>query len=184
MSEGHDAPTRPACWVLIGLPGSGKSTWRAAQLERLARQGRSVTAISTDDLIERFATAIGTTYTAAFRMIEHQALLAHVKRQFREAAERRHDIIVDRTNLGPVSRALWISRLAGYRKIAAVFEVADDTHRDRLARAASAGKVIPDAVLADMKTNFTRPTKGEGFDLIWTFQDSVPATTRPIPIAA
>lgn len=184
MSEGHDAPMRPVCWVLIGLPGSGKSTWRAAQVERLARAGRSATVISTDDLIETFATAIGTTYTAAFRMIEHQALLAHVKRQFRNAAELRHDIIVDRTNLDPVSRALWTNRLAGYRKIAAVFEVREDTQRERLARASRAGKVIPEAVLAEKRAKFTRPMKGEGFDLVWTFQDSVPATARPIPIAA
>ena len=51
----------PKLYVLVGVPGSGKSTWVANQqwTEDCAR-------VSTDEYVEMYAQSVGKTYTEVF----------------------------------------------------------------------------------------------------------------------
>jgi tRNA uridine 5-carbamoylmethylation protein Kti12 len=167
MSEGHDAPTRPNCWILVGLPASGKTTWRNRQVRRLRCQGGDPIVVSTDNAIETIATALGTTYAEAFHLVDHDALANRERRRFREAIQQRRDIIIDRLNHTQSARAGWLSKLPGYRRTAVVFLIEPDLQADRLALRAQHGKAIPASAIEKMRREFVVPTTSEGFDVVW-----------------
>lgn len=57
--------SNPVLWMLVGVPGSGKSTWiENADLEE--GRGRDTTVLSTDYFIECVAAIHGKTYNEVF----------------------------------------------------------------------------------------------------------------------
>ncbi|WNL50708.1 polynucleotide kinase [Ruegeria phage RpAliso] len=150
--------SKPTFVMLVGLPGSGKSTYR-----NNADFGTFVH-LSTDDLIEEYARDMGWSYTFAFP--ERIAVAtAQVKQEFRDAVKARQDIIVDQTNLGVKKRRSLLSQLPkDYKKICIYFEVSDVVLR--LRQQARPGKTIPTHALHDMASRYVRPTLDEGFDLV------------------
>ena len=52
--------------MFVGLPGSGKSTFRAKLEAELMEEGVSFVALSTDDFIEKCARDTGRTYNDMF----------------------------------------------------------------------------------------------------------------------
>lgn len=150
---------RPFCHVLVGLPGSGKSTWCNIHVA-----GRTIpyNTVSTDNIIEAHAARQGKTYSEVFKdyiklaQMEYDAQLA----QYLAAGS---NILVDRTNMTKTSRAK-ILRLVPdhYIKNAIVFTCKDDTLEKRLA--SRPGKIIPDFVIKSMRSTYQDPTLSEGFD--------------------
>jgi len=55
----------PVLWMLVGVPGSGKSTW-IEETELDEGQGQDTVILSTDDYIEHIASIRGTTYNEVF----------------------------------------------------------------------------------------------------------------------
>jgi len=156
--------TRPKIFVLVGLPGSGKSTWTA---KFLAKSEEPYSVISSDDVIEEFAKKEGKTYTEVFKDYIGQATMI-VKERFRNAVKNKDNIIWDQTNMNVKKRKSILQQLPPeYVKTAVIFSVGENELYRRLnARAELTGKTIPDFVIKDMTRNYQAPTKQEGFDNI------------------
>jgi len=165
-------PTKgPLMFVLIGMPASGKSTWRAAYLGyRNGTTDRSLVILSTDDIVERIAAENGVTYDEAFDLVSMKDREREMKANFAEALERGDDIIVDRTNLSVASRNKFISRgrqsKHNYQAIGVVFDVSpEELERRRNARHEAEGKSIPQQHIDDMVSRYEAPRSDE-FDFI------------------
>lgn len=159
LREQSDQPT---IIVMIGLPGSGKSTWRD---NLIASSDVDYVIVSSDDEIERLGKADGMNYTQAFDKYVGSATKI-MKEKFREAVNNDENIIWDQTNLSPKKRRGILQQVPRhYRKIAVAFEVTDQELEDRLSRREKeTGKHIPPKVIKDMAQSYVPPTKQEGFD--------------------
>ena len=150
----------PKCYQLIGVPGSGKSTWANNQL-----WASECAYVSTDMYVERFARRLGQTYTQVFEQVMPRAVRL-MMRAVRRAQCNGKDVIWDQTSTTVSSRVRKFRALPDYEHIAVVFQTPDEEeHQRRLAT--RPGKVIPEAVLHDMIYNFEMPTEEEGFKEIW-----------------
>lgn len=148
------------CYQMIGVPGSGKSTWIKNQDWALG-----LTVVSTDDFVEDYAKTQGKTYSEVFDEYMPTAvdLMAKVVVHAREHG---HDIIWDQTSTTEKSRARKFNMLPDYEHIAVVFKTPDKEELDRRL-ASRPGKNIPAHVIRSMIDHFEMPTQEEGFREIW-----------------
>lgn len=154
----------PRCYQLVGVPGSGKSTWVQNQIWALG-----LTIVSTDAFVEDHARAQGKTYSEVFADYMPTAVDL-MSKVVVHAREHGHDIIWDQTSTTVASRAKKFRMLPNYEHIAVVFQTPDEEeHQRRLKTRPS--KIIPEAVLFDMVWNFEMPTEEEGFAEIWMAQN-------------
>lgn len=156
-----DFPTgKPKCFQLIGVPGSGKTTWVKNQ-----EWADSCVVVSTDEFVEDYAKEVGSTYSEVFDDYMPTAvnLMAEKVVRAREAGQ---DIIWDQTSVSVKSRKRKFNMLRNYEHIAIVFSTPD---KEELARrlASRPGKNIPANVMKMMIENLEVPTEEEGFKEIW-----------------
>lgn len=150
----------PKCYQLIGVPGSGKSTWIKDQIWALG-----LTVVSTDAFVEDYARAQGKTYSEVFTDYMPRAIDLMIEQVVR-ARELGHDIIWDQTSTTLASRARKFNMLPDYEHIAVVFKTPE--HTELMRRLMSRpGKEIPDHVVASMIASWEDPTEEEGFKEIW-----------------
>lgn len=171
----------PRALFLIGLPASGKSTFRNSLLNnvRPANLLSEYAVISSDDVLEDVARESQTTYDDVFfDHVENATAVAGAN--LRHAINAGKWIIIDRTNMSKKSRAqyLKICKKAGYLCDAIVFErpMTDAAHVEWNRRLDRPGKTIPNDILQTMFCAYARPTQDEGFDSIAftnTFADFV-----------
>ena len=150
----------PKCYQLVGVPGSGKSTW-------ISKQDWTVTCakISTDKWVEIYAKEVGLTYSEVFEAFMPMAVELMAK-EVVAARELGRDIIWDQTSTTVKSRAKKFNMLPDYEHIAVVFETPE--HKELMCRLMSRpGKEIPEQIVASMIAGFEMPTKEEGFKEIW-----------------
>lgn len=155
---------RPRAIFLIGLPGSGKSTW----VERYRpAPDQPYAVISTDRLVEREAARLGLAYHEAWRTLPSKKLEAEARRLTRAAVERGWDVVVDRTNLRAATRARFLRLFPpDYVRVAVVFAAPwAELERRLAARAAAGGHRVALRALADMAAVYDAPREGE-FDLV------------------
>lgn len=150
--------------LLIGLPASGKSTWRS-------HNAAGSVALSTDDLIEEYAARQGETYNQVFAdYIDAATTLFQNK--FTAALNADQSIIIDRTNLTPKARDQYVRRARnrGYWIEGIVFRrpMTNLAHNEWNRRLVRPGKIIPLPTLISMFRSFKNPTLEEGFDAINT----------------
>jgi predicted kinase len=150
----------PKCYQLIGVPGSGKSTWVKDQIWTLG-----LTVVSTDAFVEEYAREHGKTYSEVFsdympiavRLMANQALICQANGL---------DVIWDQTSTTAVSRTRKFNTLPKYEHIAIVFRTPElDVLKERLA--SRPGKDVPWEVVQGMIDNWEEPTEDEGFTEIW-----------------
>ena len=150
----------PKCYQLIGVPGSGKSTWVKNQDWALG-----LTIVNTDAFVEDYARAQGKTYSEVFVDYMPTAIDLMIE-QVVFAREHSHTIIWDQTSTTVKSRARKFHMLPNYEHIAVVFKTPD--HTELMRRLMSRpGKEIPDHVIASMIASWEMPTEEEGFTEIW-----------------
>lgn len=151
----------PKAYILIGIPGSGKSTWIAQQP---FEWDRTVIA-SSDSYVERFAKEKGKTYSDVFKDYIRTAT-SLMDADVKHAIENQLDIVWDQTNTTVGSRAKKLKLLPNnYEKIAVVFSTPED--RELARRLASRpGKTIPPEIIASMKSQLHEPLESEGFNKI------------------
>jgi predicted kinase len=148
-------------YVLVGVPGSGKSTWYANNEDLLG----DTVYVSTDDFVEQEAARQGKTYNEVFKDFMPTAvkLMAGVVNQARAL---NMDIVWDQTSTTINSRKKKFNMLPNYEHIAVVFKTPEKAELDRRL-ASRPGKNIPSAVMNSMIAGWEDPTKDEGFIDIW-----------------
>lgn len=155
---------QPEIIVLIGLPGSGKSTWVR---NMLAKTDVDYVVVSSDDEIERMAAADGLTYNDVFDKYVGKAT-GIMKQKFKDAVNNGKSIIWDQTNMSPKKRRGILNQVPkNYRKIAVAFEVDDEELNRRLKNREKEGKTIPPHVVKSMAQSYVPPSKQEGFDEVY-----------------
>lgn len=154
----------PKYIMLIGLPGSGKSTWIKNFLKN---EKEKYVVISSDDIIEELGNLEGLNYKEAFSKYASIAM-KEMYRRLKAAITNKANIIHDQTNLNVKSRRDKLSLLTpDYEREAIVFSVSEKELKNRLdKREKETGKHIPDQVIKSMKNSFQAPTKEEGFTKI------------------
>ena len=146
-------------YMLIGVPGSGKSTW-------IRSRNHDAVVASTDDKIEAAAAAQGLTYNDVFDA-EIKAANAAMREDVKQAVKDRRDIIWDQTNLTIKSRRGKLGQVPkSYERIALYFPTPDGAELERRL-GSRPGKTIPAHVMASMIASIEPPTPAEGFDEIY-----------------
>jgi predicted kinase len=150
----------PKCYQLVGVPGSGKSTWVSNQDWMLG-----LTVVSTDMWVEIHAKEQGKTYSEVFKDYMPTAVDLMAE-QVVFAREHSHTVIWDQTSTTIASRERKFRMLPNYEHVAIVFKTPDAEELKRRL-ASRPGKEIPDDVVQSMIDNFEMPTEEEGFKEIW-----------------
>jgi predicted kinase len=146
----------PKCYQLIGVPGSGKSTWVDKQAWAF-----SCAKVSTDKWVEIYAKEIGRTYSEVFADFMPTAVELMAKEVVAARDMNRH-IIWDQTSTTVNSRSKKFRMLPDYEHIAIVFKTPE--HKELMRRLLNRpGKDIPDHVIASMIASWEDPTLEEGF---------------------
>jgi predicted kinase len=148
------------CYQLVGVPGSGKSTWVANQL-----WAKDCAYISTDRYVERFARRMGKTYSEVFDQVMPRAIRL-MMRAVRKAEREGKDVIWDQTSTTVASRRRKFASLPTYDHIAVIFATPEWAELKRRLDSRP-GKTIPRKVVKGMIHNFDKPTEDEGFIEIW-----------------
>ena len=152
----------PKCYQLVGVPGSGKSSWHCDQdwLQHAAY-------ISTDRYVEEFAKAAGKTYSEVFKEVMPKCV-EYMAGDVVHAREAGQDIVWDQTSTTIASRDRKFAMLPDYEHIAVVFATPESKElARRLASRYDSGKIIPEHVMQSMIENWEEPTLEEGFKEIW-----------------
>lgn len=152
--------SQPCCYQLVGVPGSGKSTWVQNQ-----NWISPEIVVSTDNHVEAYALSQKLTYNEVFDDYMKTAvnLMARDVELLRSSGS---DIVWDQTSISMASRRRKFAMLPDYRHIAVVFATPD---RDELHRRLNQrpGKLIPPHVINRMINNWDAPEHAEGFAEIW-----------------
>jgi len=149
--------------MLVGLPGTGKSTFRTRLKQETCLEFLT---ISSDDYIDNFAKNVNKTYNEVFKdyvgeaskLIEADARMAKIKE---------FNVVWDQTNLSSKKRKIILDKFDSYVKIAVVFEIPEDWAWRLYKRVGSEGKYIPLHVLKNMQDNYEAPSMTENFDYIY-----------------
>ena len=152
---------KPTAYILVGVPGSGKSTWIANQMI----DWNTTVVASTDDYVAQEALRQDKTYNDVWQDSMPDAV-RHMAQTVRDAVRDGLNIVWDQTSTAVPARAKKLRMLPkNYRKIAVVFPTPDDKELSRRL-ANRPGKNIPESVMRQMISGFVMPTKEEGFDEI------------------
>ncbi|NQU71118.1 MAG: ATP-binding protein [Rhodospirillales bacterium] len=151
--------------MMVGLPGSGKSTVARQLLTDLADKAYVV--LCPDDIVIAMGKPEGLTYTQSVQKFSFKKAEKIFMAQLKQALADRKNIIVDRTNLMVGIRAGLLRDIPpDYTKTAMICEVEPDVLRRRLDnRAKRTGKIISEKVLTQMIEAYQPPTRSE-FDEI------------------
>ena len=147
-------------YVLVGVPGSGKTTWIGRQMF----DWTNTVIVSTDHHVEQYAQSVGKTYSEVFKDYMPTAVDLMSKTAV-DAFKNNKVVIWDQTSTSVSTRAKKLRMApAHYKKVAVVFATPrKDIHDKYLNRP---GKEIPSEVVQDMIDKFVYPTLDEGFDKI------------------
>ncbi len=152
----------PRVTMLVGMPGSGKSTWRALRMAQDAV--RPTTIISTDDQVEDVGRKFGLSFSEAFKLLDHKEVDRGHLIALKAAIAAGHDVVIDRVNASPKGRARLLRYVPShYEKHAVAFTAPEHVLDQRRAR--RAGKIIPKRALQEMRDAYHPPAKGE-FDYV------------------
>ena len=147
------------CYMLVGVPGSGKSTW-------IAKQGfEDVIIASSDAYIETVAAKAGKTYNEMFsRAIGYAQKFCDAQVQM--AINLDKTLVWDQTNTIAKHRKLRLQRLPKeWVKICVFFPTPDEFELQRRLDSRW-GKKIPKDVIDSMIQHLEIPQLSEGFDEI------------------
>ena len=150
----------PKMYVMVGVPGAGKSTWVESQ-----DWAKNCAYISTDKIVERYARFAKKTYSEVFGLYMPRAVNFMIK-QLNKAKDRGVDIIWDQTSTTIESRARKFRLCPDHYAIAVVFKTPPRAELDKRL-ASRPGKEIPPKVVDDMIARWEEPTEEEGFKEIW-----------------
>lgn len=152
----------PTLTVLVGLPGSGKSTSIPEHFDGFV--------YSTDRYIEQCAKQNGWTYDQAFKEFINSAT-KYMNEQLNLAIHSNTDIIWDQTNLGDNKRRSILFKIPKHYHKICICRVLPRTETEwsdlnqRLLQ--REGKTIPSYIINTMKLSYIEPSVAEGFDEVY-----------------
>ena len=154
-------------YMMVGIPGCGKSTWVKENIH-----SKKIKIHSTDAIIEEIAAKSGLTYNEAFEDNIGEATKIFFN-NIKTSVDNQEDFVVDRTNLTVKSRKRILDMVAfNYIKVAVVVTCSDPIiHSYRLQNRPE--KNIPAHIIENMKNTYQEPTTAEGFNSI-TFVETSP----------
>lgn len=142
-------------YILVGIPGSGKSTVRNSI--------ENVTVISSDDFIEGHAKEQGKTYNEVFKDVVGVAQ-RHCTVLFEQVIESGENFIWDQTNITSEKRRSILAKIpSDYKKVALYLDTPLEVAIERNAKRE---RNIPEGVIRDMHSRLEPPTTEEGFDSV------------------
>ena len=150
--------------VLVGLPGSGKSTY----VNNFLKTHPEYVVLSSDSVIERLAKENGMVYNDDAYNLFRDTAEKEYKFNVGESINKKLNIIVDRTNLTIAARRKILARLPkSYKKTALIFDIPREELNNRLARRElETGKRISHNIVDEMIGFYVIPSLEEGFDEI------------------
>lgn len=161
----------PKLYVLVGLPGSGKSTYVKNQL--LPSLGEKVFIYSTDRYIEEEAASRGQTYSEGFSLYIEDATSV-MNHSLDVCVKERRDIIWDQTNLTAKKRAKILNKIPDvYEKNCVLFKLPKTKEQwDELYRRLNSrpGKIISKYVIKSMFDSYKEPSIDEGFNNVEKYE--------------
>jgi len=148
---------RPTMYIMVGLPGSGKSTYIENNL-------KGIKVVSRDNALMEYGKSVGKTGTysevwASLTDADQKEVDKKLQKDLSDAKRGSDDFIVDMTNLSWKSRKKQMNGLKNHRVEMIVFTTSLDTVV--LRNAQRVGKTIPTKVLTDMAKRFEMPLYGE-----------------------
>lgn len=152
----------PKLIMLVGLPGSGKSTF-SKHFDGYR--------LSSDDYIEWSAQSTFQTYNEVFESTIEEAQ-KWMKNRMYDALHHESNIIWDQTNLTKKTRESKLINIPAleYERICMFFDTPFETILKRNEERKLTGRNIPDTVLLQMKNSLQMPTVDEGFDRVYTIK--------------
>ena len=155
---------RPVAYVLIGLPGSGKSTWAAKNLPGAA-------IACADTTLMRLAREQGVRYDEVLHSRSFAQALNEFQRTVAEAVILRKDVVLDQINHTRAARARkldaippWYERVAVYFPVT-VEEAFERTQRREVAEGAG-GRRVPATVIGSIAEQLQPPEPSEFDEII------------------
>lgn len=153
------------CYVMVGLPGLGKST----EVEKMVKMDPDAYVYSTDNILEHTAEQLGKTYDEVFA--DHiKSAQTEADIWLADAMKNGQDIIWDQTNTGVKKRKRIIDKMkrAGYEVECICICPPEAGHlsdlKDWKWRLQNRpGKTIPDHVMKSMFDSYVEPNTSEGF---------------------
>jgi predicted kinase len=160
---------RPHLVVLVGIPGSGKTTFA----RRLLSRCRAMCWVSPDLIRERLYPGYERGQ-AEHRQMNHRRVFSIAYRELAEALEAGQDVIFDATSLTVASRRRLLRSAERYDAIpiAHYFPIALPP---ALARNAHRHRRVPAGVIARMHAILVPPRREEGFARVVEHPQSPPA---------
>lgn len=150
------------CYQLVGVPGSGKTTWAQSQT-----WAKDCVIVSTDTFVENYAQSQGLQYSEVFADYMPTAVQL-MAAQVVDARQKALNIIWDQTSTSKISRLRKFRMLPDYYHIAVVFKT---PARGELIKRLNSrpGKIITLETVDKMNESLKLepPTNDEGFREIW-----------------
>lgn len=154
--------------VMVGIPGSGKSTWVKQEVARIEEEHRTTCVVSRDFVRQSILTDRDSYFDKEVEVFDEFV------RQINEAMELGIDVVfADATHISPASRAKLLGRLIADPHTKLTFEVIDvpvETALERNAQRTGVAR-IPDSAIKKMKKGFSIPTEKEFPKTNWGFSN-------------
>jgi len=149
----------PTLYMMVGVPGSGKSTWINSQ----DFDYKSTIILSTDNYIDKIAMLTDSTYSSVYHS-EIKNADKNLKESLALAIKNGYDIVWDQTNPSVKVRRKKLNKIpAHYKKVAVCIPLLDKEELMKRIRSRK-HKYISSTLLTSMIDSFTIPTLDEGFD--------------------
>lgn len=150
--SGDDEPrpdsTLPDFIMLMGIPGSGKSTWAKDYTFKI---DASFTIVSSDEIRKRIAGSVND-------QSKNAEVWETVLNQVVGLLKQDRNVILDATNVRSDQRRVFVSQLPPCNKFMKVFPVLKAIARNRITKEVAAGADradVPDSILEKMHASFT-----------------------------